>query len=303
LRANSLQSSKIKFWAEWPRMPKEWHSPFLGTNSSVEPCISVPMTMEILMTTASQDTRLCTVPTTPLTSVTSLQQHSYIELHGAEHHPAMQGHKHCHIRTQCYHHIKPWMNATTMTNHHYMITPILKNKNRKNTISFSLHHHWSRLPLIPEKHQLLLPVYNLPQHPWHTVTPPWHHWHQNLQKIQHSDPINTKTRSSTTHTLYSIHHQPQSNIMVNTVPAYLGHTNSSQNFPYLIGNNTQQSILPTENIPPTTDHFTICSSPLVPVTQPNSQSSQPTCPLSRITTASLLWHPIIMLTQNSTYLD
>jgi len=195
--------------------------------------------MEILTTTAHPDTMLCTVPTTPLTSVTSLQRHSYIELCGAEHHPATQDNKRCRTRTQRYRHIKPRMNATTTMNHHYMKKPIPKNKNRKNTKSFSLHHHWSRLPLIPEKHQLLLPVYNLQPHPRHTVTSPWHNQHRDLRKIQHSDPINTQTHSSTTPTLHSIHHQPQSNIMADTVPAFLGHMDCSQNYPYSIGKNMQ----------------------------------------------------------------
>jgi len=130
-RVTSRQYSENKFQVERPRMQKEWHSPFLGTKSYVEPRVSVPTTMEILTTTARPDTMLCTVPTTPLTSVTSLQRHSYIELCGAEHHPAMQDNKHCRTRTQRYCHIKPRTNATTTTNHHYMKKPIPKNKNRK----------------------------------------------------------------------------------------------------------------------------------------------------------------------------
>jgi len=146
-------------------MQKEWHSPFLGTTPYIEPRISILMTMEIPTTTACPETMFCTISTTSLTSVTSLQQHNYIELCGAEHNPEMQENKHCHRRTPCYHHIKLRMNATTKTTHNYIKTSNPKNKNKKNTISLSLHHRRSRLPSIPEKSQLLLPVHHSLLHP------------------------------------------------------------------------------------------------------------------------------------------
>ncbi len=73
--------------------------------------------------------------------------------------------------------------------------------------------------------------------------------------------------------------------MANIVPAYPSHPDSSRNYLNSIGNNTQQSIHPTENVPPTTDSTTIRSSPLVPVppiltaspaSSPTQNHTQPT---------------------------
>jgi len=263
-RANSRQSSEIKFQAKRPRMQQERHSPFLGTTPYVEPRVSVPTTMEIPMMTACPETMFCTTPTTSLTSVTSPQQHNYIELRGAEHHPETQDNKRCCRRTQRYRHIKPWTNATTKMNHNYMKTSNPKNKNKKHTTSLSLHRR-SRSPSIPEKSQLLLPIHHSPLHPRCTVTPPRHHRHRNLLQIQHSDPLNTQIHSTTTPIPHTIHHQPRPNITAAIIPASPSHPNSSRNYPNSIGNNTQQSIYPTENVPPTTAPTTIRSSPLVPV--------------------------------------
>jgi len=286
-RANSRQSSDIKFQAKQPRMQKERHSPFLGTTPYVEPRVSVPTTMANPMTTACPETMFCTVTTTSLTTVTSLQQHNYIKLRGAEHHPETHDHKRCRTRTQRNRHIKLRTNATTTTNHNYIQTSNPKNKNKKNTISLPPHHRQSRLPSIPEKSQLLLPVHHSPLHPRRAVTPPRHHRHRNLRQIQHSDPINM-IHSPTSTPSHTVHHQPRSTTTADIVPAYPSPPDSYRNYLDSISNNTQRSIHSTENAPSTTDPATLCSSPLVPVAQLDSQSNLPTCPSSRITTASMV---------------
>jgi len=143
--------------------------------------------------------------------------------------------------------------------HHYMSTTNSKNKNKKGTTSFIIDHSLSKLPLIPEHNQLLLPPYHSPHHSLPIVTYQWTPRQSNI-----------KTKTSETNSAHST--QPQHHLCITTDTAAATHGNIERfwNCPFLHNNSTQQSMRIAAVTPLPTAPNTLNSS-LAPVLNPDSE--------------------------------
>ncbi len=230
LKATHLQSSKPKAQEERPRIPQEWQSQSLGTKYLVETLVGVPTTMAIPTTTAGTDTMFLTAHQQPLTSFTAHSHRTHFHSNSMESkNTVIQADPNCCTSTR-YRHATTQPNETTATIHHYMSKTISKNKNKKDTTSFTLDNSLNKLPVIPEHSRLLLQHYHLPHHPVPTTT---------YQLTPRQRNIKTKTsETNSAHYTQPPHHPC---ITIDTTAATHGNIDRIRNCPFMRNNRMQQS--------------------------------------------------------------